>query len=664
MLDLCYQHFRTPLVEVHPLMNGLPCDSKGGFLAEGEEPPPWDYPPPDDFSPYTDRHQFELADLLFRRDEMAANSIDDLMQIWAARHSNQGPPFVSKQHLYDTIDSTALGDAPWQSFTVYYSGEVNEADITAAPWKVKGYDVWYRDPQIVLCSQLRNTDFVQEMDLAPKRVYDSNNKRRYQDFMSGNWAWRQCDKIIKSNPEAHGSTFCPIIMGSDKTTVSVATGHTEYYPLYISNGLIHNNVRRAHRNGLTLLAFLAIPKTNAEHKDSNEFRKFRRSLFHESLLVVLETLRPGMTKPEIVRFADGYFRRVIWGLGPYIVDYPEQVLLACIVQGWCARCTARFDNLDGLGGRRSHELTKSLFEVLGMKALWDDYGIISDIMPFTHSFPHADIHELLSPDLLHQIIKGTFKDHLVTWVNDYLELVHTPLEAAKIIADIDRRIAAVPPFSGLRRFPEGRGFKQWTGDDSKALMKVYLPAIAGHVPTKMVEAFKHFLEFCYLVRRSVIDEDNLEAIDIAIYNFHQARTIFQDVGVRLEGFSLPRQHALTHYRHLIQEFGAPNGLCSSITESAHIRAVKKPWRRSNRYQALGQMLLTNQRNDKLAESRINFTARGMLKKSFFHAEEPQSRPPADDDDDGGAVDGQDIWGKVVLARKPSVFNFSTMIILS
>jgi hypothetical protein len=24
----------------------------------------------------------------------------------------------------------------------------------------------------------------------------------------------------------------------------------------------------------------------------------------------------------------------------------------------------------------------------------------------------------------------------------------------------------------LRRFPEGRGFKQWTGDDSKALMKV------------------------------------------------------------------------------------------------------------------------------------------------------------------------------------------------
>src|SRR5260221_2063734 len=33
-------------------------------------------------------------------------------------------------------------------------------------------------------------------------------------------------------------------------------------------------------------------------------------------------------------------------------------------------------------------------------------------------------------------------------------------------------IANAPPFSGLRRFPQGRGFKQWTGNDSKALMKV------------------------------------------------------------------------------------------------------------------------------------------------------------------------------------------------
>jgi hypothetical protein len=60
-------------------------------------------------------------------------------------------------------------------------------------------------------------------------------------------------------------------------------------------------------------------------------------------------------------------------------------------------------------------------------------------------------------------------------------------------------------------------------------------------------------------------------------------------------------------------FGAPNGLCSSITESKHIKAVKEPWRQSSRYKALGQMLLTNQQLDKLAAARIDFSTRGMLK---------------------------------------------------
>lgn len=66
---------------------------------------------------------------------------------------------------------------------------------------------------------------------------------------------------IAKNPANHGAAFCPIILGSDKTTVSVATGQNEYYPLYMSNGVVYNNVRRAHRNALTLVAFLAIPKS-------------------------------------------------------------------------------------------------------------------------------------------------------------------------------------------------------------------------------------------------------------------------------------------------------------------------------------------------------------------------------------------------------------------
>ncbi len=54
--------------------------------------------------------------------------------------------------------------------------------------------------------------------------------------------------------------FCPVVIGSDKTTVSVATGQTEYYPLYLSLGNLHNKIRRTHTGGVVVIGFLAITK--------------------------------------------------------------------------------------------------------------------------------------------------------------------------------------------------------------------------------------------------------------------------------------------------------------------------------------------------------------------------------------------------------------------
>ncbi|KAH9911916.1 uncharacterized protein BXZ73DRAFT_82570 [Epithele typhae] len=204
--------------------------------------------------------------------------------------------------------------------------------------------------------------------------------------------------------------------------------------------------------------------------------------------------------------------------------------------------------------------------------LWDTYGIIKDVKPFTSWFPRADIHELLTPDILHQLIKGTFKDHLVAWIEDWITThSESAQEAKQILDDVDRRLAAIPPFPGLRRFKNGRNFKQWTGDDSKALMKETLQ------------------------------------------RFHALRGIFEREGIRPNGFSLPRQHALVHYIRSIELFGSPNGLCSSITESKHIEAVKKPWRASNRREPILQIIQRNVRNSKLAAARATFGMRNLLR---------------------------------------------------
>ena len=154
------------------------------------------------------------------------------------------------------------------------------------------------------------------------------------------------------------------------------------------------------------------------------------------------------------------------------------------------RCTALPESLDDGGDRQTTNFVNVLVQHLSSTELWDNYGVDDDIIvsfsfhriiiladertmkPFTNDFPRADIYEMLAPDLLHQVIKGSFKDHLVEWIGEYLKTVYGESRGNSIMDDIDRRIAATPPFTGLRRFPHGRRFKQWTGDDSKALMKV------------------------------------------------------------------------------------------------------------------------------------------------------------------------------------------------
>jgi hypothetical protein len=166
----------------------------------------------------------------------------------------------------------------------------------------------------------------------------------------------------------------------------------------------------------------------------------------------------------------------------------------------------------------------------------------------------------------------------------------------------------------------------------------------------MVWAFVAFTDFCYVARRSVIMETDLQKLDEHLELFHRYRRIFQTTGVRAEdgrGFSLPRQHSMVHYRQHIENFGAPNGLCSSITESKHIVAVKKPWRRSSRFHALSQMLETNLRLDKLHTLRVDFELRKMLPTTSHFM---PSLPAAAADECGALDSPVSIMGEVQLAH--------------
>lgn len=76
--------------------------------------------------------------------------------------------------------------------------------------------------------------------------------------------------------------------------------------------------------------------TKKDMKDA-EFRHCRRQIFHSAIARMLQPLRAAMTEPVVVKCPDRHYRRAVYSLGPYIGDYPEQALLSCIVQGWCAK---------------------------------------------------------------------------------------------------------------------------------------------------------------------------------------------------------------------------------------------------------------------------------------------------------------------------------------
>ncbi|KAI5987164.1 hypothetical protein EDC04DRAFT_2873452 [Pisolithus marmoratus] len=597
----------------HPVLDGTPVDSSGDDLPESApapQPNPQNKRP---WHPFESQAHFELADFIFCQNEMPGAQIDELMHIWASMPGHAGtPPFSNHEHLFSSIDAISEGDVPCTSLSM----ESAEADTSSVipSWKKATYEVVFHDPQILLDHQISNPGFKNHIDYSLQLVFGDRGQCVWSDLMTGNWAWAQCNEL-SNDPDNHGAMFVPIILGSDKTTVSVATGNNEYYPLYISTGNVHNGMRHAHGEAVSLLGFLSIPKTDQEFESDPEFCTSRRHPFHTSLEAIFHAMHPAMEKPQIVKGADGHYCRAIYALGPYIADYPEQALLACIVQGWCPKCTAHHANLDNDPNAilHNHEYSQLLMDSFASHVPWQKYGIVDDILPFTASFPCANIHKLIAPDILHQIIKGTFKDHLVSWVEAYLKK-HYKSDFEAVLADIDQCIAATPPFPGPRHFSQGHGFKQWTGNDSKALMKVYLPAIVGYVPDQMVQALSAFMDFCYIVTQSSLDEADLDALDKALQCFESEHSIFEREGIYSDGISIPWIHALQHYHEAIELFGAPNGLSTSIVESKHIHAVKKPYQQSNKNEELAQVLLVNQWQDKLAWFQAEHFAEGLLNK--------------------------------------------------
>lgn len=145
---------------------------------------------PQDWFPFTSRAQFEVTDFLYHRVRMSASNVDTLMGLWesslATNHAHA--PFLTCNEMYRYIDAIPYGKVDWRSFVLTYSPE---DDIDNPPsWMEDPQVIWYRDPLKVLRSIISNPSFDGEFDYVPYHKY-VNGIHHFQNFMSGDWAWKQ-----------------------------------------------------------------------------------------------------------------------------------------------------------------------------------------------------------------------------------------------------------------------------------------------------------------------------------------------------------------------------------------------------------------------------------------------------------------------------------------
>ena len=135
--------------------------------------------------------EFETAEFLYQRCKMSAHNLGFLMQLWHAslvRHGDSAP-FRDHQDLYSTIDATPIGDVLWESFNITYNGP--EPENNAPAWMNQSFEVYFQDPRLLFVEMLGNPSFANDFDYMPYCEFEANGTRRYQHFMSGNWAWKQ-----------------------------------------------------------------------------------------------------------------------------------------------------------------------------------------------------------------------------------------------------------------------------------------------------------------------------------------------------------------------------------------------------------------------------------------------------------------------------------------
>ena len=380
-----------------------------------------------------------------------------------------------------------------------------------------------------------------------------------------------------------GATISPVHISSDKTNLSRFAGDKQGWPVYITIGNVSKNTRRKQSKRATILLGY-LPVTKLECFDEKNRAVEGYCLFHKCMRSLLEPLIEAGKKGVVMICADGKHRRVYPILAAYIADHPEQCLIACCQQNRCPKCLVTTNDL---GNPVSSSLRDPEDIIKTLRLTANGYAPeafakngLRPVDPFWEDLPFCNIFSSFTPDILHQLHKGVFKDHLVKWVTSTL----TDGEH-----EVDLRFQAMTGHPSLRHFKKGISLiSQWTGNEHKNMEKVFLGVIANAANPKVIKATCAILDFIHYAHFESHTDHSLRRLEDAWSRFHANKDEFIKQKVRAH-FNIPKVHAMQHYVHMIRSHGTADGYNTEASERLHIDFAKQAYAASNRKDYIIQM---------------------------------------------------------------------------
>ncbi|KAI0689643.1 hypothetical protein BC835DRAFT_1282577, partial [Cytidiella melzeri] len=279
-------------------------------------------------------------------------------------------------------------------------------------------------------------------------------------------------------------------------------------------------------------------------------------------------------------------------------------IVACCQENHCPKCLVQPNKrgvpVDLPVMRDPDKMLAMIWSVLeGNKGPGFAEAGLRSIHPFWANLPHCDIDTEtrlnmtdrdtnLTPDLLHQLHKGVFKDHTMKWATACMDSKED---------EVDRRFRTMPLHPDLHHFKKGILLvSQWTGNKYKQMEKVFLGVVAGAADSNVVKAVRAVLNFVYYAHYKAHTEDSLSCLQDAWIRFHLHKHVFVRLGV-CNDFNIPKLHSMSHYINSIRLFGSADGYNTKGPEQLYIDFAKLGYRASNRKQYIQQMTTWMERQD-------------------------------------------------------------------